>query len=58
MKLFNYYFKDKWDKSVEETYDKYDINGYRKDHRVKNIKFTRKSVTQMLVITPHLVGMS
>ena len=43
--LYNYNFKDKWEKSVEEgglpkKYDKYDMNGYRKDHRVKNIKFT------------------
>ena len=45
--LYNYDFKDKWEKSVEEggvpkKYDKYDMNGYRKDHRVKNIKFTSK----------------
>ena len=45
--LYNYDFKDKWEKSVEEgglpkKYDQYDMNGYRKDHRVKNIKFTSK----------------
>ena len=45
--LYNYNFKDKWEKSVEEgglpkKYDKYDMNGYRKDHRIKNIKFTSK----------------
>ena len=43
--LYNYNFKAKWDKSMAEgglpkKYDQYDINGYRKDHRVKNIKFT------------------
>ena len=27
---------------IPKKYDKYDMNGYRKDHRVKNIKFTRK----------------
>ena len=45
--LYNYDFKEKWEKSVEEAgipkkYDQYDMNGYRKDHRVKNIKFTSK----------------
>ena len=45
--LYNYDFKDKWEKSVEEgglpkKYDQYDMNGYKKDHRVKNIKFTSK----------------
>ena len=45
--LYNYNFKEKWEKSVEEAglpkkYDQYDMNGYRKDHRVKNIKFTSK----------------
>ena len=45
--LYNYDFKEKWEKGVEEAgmpkkYDQYDMNGYRKDHRVKNIKFTSK----------------
>ena len=27
---------------LPKKYDKYDMNGYKKDHRVKNIKFTSK----------------
>ena len=45
--MYNYDFKDKWEKSVQEgglpkKYDQYDSNGYRKDHQVKNVKFTSK----------------
>ena len=60
--LYNYDFKDKWEKSVEEggipkKYEKYDMNGYRKDHRVKNIKFTSKFDPNASE-TPHLVRIS
>ena len=47
--LYNYDFKEKWEKGVTDVgkelpkkYNQYDENGYRKDHRVKNIKFTSK----------------
>ena len=30
------------DRTKGRRYPEYDINGYRKDHRVKNVKFTSK----------------